>query len=103
MWELSQIHCFAERIECWVFKETFTERLYYMHKGFEVIDAGLDAVRDSEAIRDVLRLVLALGNHMNGGTRRGQADGFGLGIMPKVRTPSARRRPSHALTPRSAA
>lgn len=39
-------------------------------------------------------LVLALGNHMNGGNRtRGQADGFGLEILPKLKDVKSRVRP----------
>lgn len=38
-------------------------------------------------------LVLALGNHMNGGSRvRGQADGFGLEILPKLKDVKSRVR-----------
>lgn len=34
----------------------------------------------------VLGLVLAFGNYMNGGNNtRGQADGFGLDILPKLK------------------
>ncbi|TNN60665.1 Formin [Liparis tanakae] len=36
-------------------------------------------------------LVLALGNHMNGGNRtRGQADGFALDILPKLKDVKSR-------------
>lgn len=40
-------------------------------------------------------LVLALGNHMNGGNRtRGQADGFALEILPKLKDVKSRVRTS---------
>lgn len=36
-------------------------------------------------------LVLAFGNYMNGGNRtRGQADGFGLEILPKLKDVKSR-------------
>lgn len=42
-------------------------------------------------LRDVLGLVLAFGNYMNGGNRtRGQADGFGLEILPKLKDVKSR-------------
>lgn len=42
-------------------------------------------------MRAVVGLVLALGNHMNGGSRvRGQADGFGLEILPKLKDVKSR-------------
>lgn len=37
-------------------------------------------------MKDVLAIILTLGNFMNGGNvTRGQADGFGLDILPKLR------------------
>lgn len=44
-------------------------------------------------MKSVLGLVLALGNHMNGGSRvRGQADGFDLEILPKLKDVKSRVR-----------
>lgn len=41
---------------------------------------------ESKSLKTVLAIILALGNFMNGGNRqRGQADGFGLEILPKLR------------------
>lgn len=41
---------------------------------------------ESKSLQTVLSIILALGNFMNGGNRtRGQADGFGLEILPKLR------------------
>lgn len=39
----------------------------------------------SKSLQTVIGLVLAFGNFMNGGTNRGQADGFGLEILPKLK------------------
>lgn len=42
-------------------------------------------------MREVLGLVLAFGNYMNGGSRnRGQADGFDLEILPKLKDVKSR-------------
>lgn len=41
---------------------------------------------ECDSLREVMGLVLAFGNYMNGGNRtRGQADGFGLEILPKLK------------------
>lgn len=46
---------------------------------------------ECDALRDILGLVLAFGNYMNGGNRtRGQADGFGLEILPKLKDVKSR-------------
>jgi formin 2 len=45
----------------------------------------------SDSLQSVLSIILALGNYMNGGNRaRGQADGFGLEILPKLRDVKSR-------------
>ncbi|XP_054885627.1 formin-2 isoform X2 [Poeciliopsis prolifica] len=45
-----------------------------------------NTLQSSEAVLQVLGLVLAFGNFMNGGNRsRGQADGFTLDILPKLK------------------
>lgn len=46
---------------------------------------------EMESVKDVMGLVLAFGNYMNGGNRtRGQADGFGLEILPKLKDVKSR-------------
>lgn len=41
---------------------------------------------NSEKLKKVMAIILALGNFMNGGNlQRGQADGFGLDILPKLK------------------
>ena len=43
-------------------------------------------LKSSKEVTDVLGLVLAFGNYMNGGNvARGQADGFELDILPKLK------------------
>lgn len=44
-----------------------------------------------ESVKDIMGLILAFGNYMNGGNRtRGQADGFGLEILPKLKDVKSR-------------
>lgn len=46
----------------------------------------LQMLQASETVKKVLGLILAFGNFMNGGNRtRGQADGFSLDILPKLK------------------
>lgn len=54
---------------------------------------------ECNALQDVMGLVLAFGNYMNGGNRtRGQADGFGLEILPKLKDVKSRVNISQKLT-----
>lgn len=45
-------------------------------------------IRDSKHLKTILKVILALGNYMNGGTRNGQAHGFQLDTLSKVRKAS---------------
>lgn len=56
-------------------------------------------LKSGSGVMRVLGLVLAFGNYMNGGNRtRGQADGFGLDILPKLKdVKSSVSFTSHAL------
>lgn len=66
---------------------------YQIHLNVTLPDFSLKDLLDSCGVRKVVGLVLALGNHMNGGSRvRGQADGFGLEILPKLKDVKSRVR-----------
>ena len=82
---LSKIHRFAQRVECWGFKEGFDEKMADCGAKLTKITAAIAAIQESGGIIEVLRIVLAFGNYMNGGTGRGQADGFNLEIIGKLR------------------
>jgi hypothetical protein len=52
------------------------------------VDAVLTAVNEvkkSPKLKKVLEVVLAVGNYLNGGTQRGQAYGFKLEVLKKLR------------------
>lgn len=51
----------------------------------------LQDLLEKNSVKEVMGLVLAFGNYMNGGNRtRGQADGFGLEILPKLKDVKSR-------------
>uniref|UniRef100_S4R6Y1 FH2 domain-containing protein n=1 Tax=Petromyzon marinus TaxID=7757 RepID=S4R6Y1_PETMA len=85
LYELSRIPCFAERVFCVIFQATFTEGITTIRRKMLILQRVCKSLRSSEGVQQVLGLILALGNYMNGGNRtRGQADGFGLEILPKL-------------------
>lgn len=59
----------------------------------------LQGLLERDSVRELIGLILALGNYMNGGSRtRGQADGFGLEILPKLKDVKSRvSSPAHLL------
>lgn len=63
----------------------------YVSVYFCVFAVLLQVFLENESVKDVIGLILAFGNYMNGGNRtRGQADGFGLEILPKLKDVKSR-------------
>ncbi|XP_077366248.1 formin [Festucalex cinctus] len=86
LYELSQIPDFAGRARCIIFKAAFNDGVASIQHKLDVIASVCEALLEKNGVKEVLGLILALGNHMNGGNRiRGQADGFGLEILPKLK------------------
>ncbi|XP_051871174.1 formin [Pristis pectinata] len=91
LYELSQIPNFAERTNCIIFQSAFMEGISTVRRKAENVLRLSKSLKDNESVKIVLGLILAFGNHMNGGNRtRGQADGFGLEILPKLKDVKSR-------------
>ncbi|XP_070776194.1 formin-like [Enoplosus armatus] len=91
LYELSQIPDFAGRSHCIIFQSVFLDTISSIRRKVEIISNVCKDLLDCNRLRDVLGLVLAFGNYMNGGNRtRGQADGFGLEILPKLKDVKSR-------------
>ncbi|XP_068199214.1 formin isoform X3 [Antennarius striatus] len=86
LYELAQIPDFAGRAQCIIFRSTFKDGIASIQSKLNTVSSVCEGLLESDGVRTVVGLVLALGNHMNGGSRdRGQADGFGLEILPKLK------------------
>ncbi|XP_043930090.1 formin-1 [Protopterus annectens] len=91
LYELSQIPDFAERTHCIIFQSLFSESLSSLDRKVDIIMRLSKNLFNSKSVKDVLGLILAFGNYMNGGNRtRGQADGFALEILPKLKDVKSR-------------
>ncbi|XP_077444000.1 formin [Stigmatopora argus] len=91
LYELSQISDFAERARCIIFKAAFNDGMASIQHKLHIMSSVCEALLEQNGVKDVLGLILALGNHMNGGNRvRGQADGFNLEILPKLKDVKSR-------------
>ena len=51
---------------------------------FKQVQKTCDKVRNNKSLKQLLTIILAFGNHMNAGTRKGQAFGFDLKILSTV-------------------
>ncbi|XP_071490614.1 uncharacterized protein [Diadema antillarum] len=84
--ELADIPDFANRVYCITFQAVLDENLSAVRSRLTIVGEVCKQLRNSSGVKQFLALVLALGNYMNGGNRtRGQADGFGLEILPKLK------------------
>ncbi|XP_022104818.1 uncharacterized protein LOC110986863 [Acanthaster planci] len=86
LYELSQIPGFADRVYCMTFQASFSENLTILKTKLGNVQCVCEVLLTSDGVKKILGLILAFGNYMNGGNRtRGQADGFGLDILAKLK------------------
>ncbi|XP_064788664.1 formin-2-like [Oncorhynchus masou masou] len=86
LFQLSQIPNFSGRVFCILFQSTFDECISSILRKVEILQRVCTTLQRGQCVMQVLGLVLAFGNFMNGGNRsRGQADGFTLDILPKLK------------------
>ncbi|XP_031437787.1 formin isoform X2 [Clupea harengus] len=91
LYELSQIPDFSGRARCLIFQSVFTDSIAAIRRKMEIVSRVCKGLLERASVRRVIGLILALGNYMNGGSRiRGQADGFGLEILPKLKDVKSR-------------
>ncbi|KPU74496.1 uncharacterized protein Dana_GF24632, isoform C [Drosophila ananassae] len=84
--DISLISMAKERISCIVFQTEFEESLTLLVRKLETISQLSKQLIESEDLKLVFSIILTLGNYMNGGNRqRGQADGFNLDILGKLK------------------
>lgn len=84
--KISEISSSAERISCIVFQDDFEEHMVHVSRKVHVVMNLCDFLLENEHLKEVFSIILTLGNFMNGGNRqRGQADGFGLEILGKLK------------------
>ncbi|XP_077394744.1 formin-like isoform X1 [Festucalex cinctus] len=91
LYELAQIPNFAGRAHCIIFQSVFLDTISSIRRKVEIITSVCNELLECKSVREVIGLVLAFGNYMNGGNRtRGQADGFTLEILPKLKDVKSR-------------
>ncbi|KAK6642133.1 hypothetical protein RUM44_013856 [Polyplax serrata] len=84
--ELSEIPNFAERIACFMFQSQYEDSINTVDSKLNNMKSTCEMLLNAESVKTVMAIILALGNYMNGGNlTRGQADGFGIEILPKLK------------------
>lgn len=84
--KLSEISCAPERIACIIFRHEFEEANAQIGQKIKTVRDLCESLMDNDHLNDLFAIILTVGNFMNGGNRyRGQADGFGLDVLGKLR------------------
>ncbi|VDM96207.1 unnamed protein product [Thelazia callipaeda] len=81
LYEISNVSRYEQRLRCLHIISTYHERADDVSKTIETVKNASIAVMRSERLRQLLRLILALGNFLNRGKRNGNAYGFTLGSL----------------------
>eukprot|EP00397_Hematodinium_sp_SG-2012_P001745 GEMP01001750.1.p1 GENE.GEMP01001750.1~~GEMP01001750.1.p1 ORF type:complete len:841 (+),score=229.59 GEMP01001750.1:2377-4899(+) len=84
MWEVGHVPAYEARIKCWLFARTYEEKLLIYMEAFQKFQVLMKSLLNCDTFMSIMALVLAFGNYLNGGTNRGQADGFELDALSKV-------------------
>merc|ERR1719342_955323 len=84
--DLAGLTHFNERISCLMFQTKFTDLISEIENRLNNIRSCCDFLLTSQSMKNMFAVLLACGNYMNGGNRqRGQADGFMIDILPKIK------------------
>ena len=74
----------SARLDCWHFKIIYEELYTDLLKPLSVISSAIDSLANSTSLVKAFNVVLSVGNYLNGGTSRGQADGFDISMLAQL-------------------
>ncbi|PWA16609.1 hypothetical protein CCH79_00004445, partial [Gambusia affinis] len=83
LYDMSRINHYQQRLQALHFKKKFNDRLAEVKPKIEALKLASTEVIHSQALRQLLQVVLALGNYMNKG-QRGNAYGFKVSSLNKM-------------------
>ena len=82
--ELVQVPQVRFRVRCSIFKMHFEENIAFIRRDLRTLRRACCDLKESKALRNLLKSILEVGNHLNGGTFRGQAFGFKLDTLLRL-------------------
>ncbi|CAL1546927.1 unnamed protein product [Lymnaea stagnalis] len=85
VFELLKVEHFRERLEFLRFKNKLQINLFEIDQQLRELHTACEEITNSVSLKHVLETVLAVGNYMNAGTERGQADGFKVDILNSLK------------------
>eukprot|EP00466_Bigelowiella_natans_P014517 jgi/Bigna1/126865/aug1.3_g1573 len=91
------IHDVKTRLQHVLFMCQVPESFSSLRVSLRLVNRALRAIRSSSALKQLLHLVLSIGNHMNFGTRKGNASGFDIQLLLTLSAIKATDRKSSLL------
>lgn len=74
-----------ERLKSWIFVKKFPDRILDLKEQLKVLSNVCIQIVQNSTLQRLFEATLTFGNYMNKGTQRGDADGFHLDILPKLK------------------
>uniref|UniRef100_A0A8R1DM16 FH2 domain-containing protein n=2 Tax=Caenorhabditis japonica TaxID=281687 RepID=A0A8R1DM16_CAEJA len=84
MYEISTIPRFEQRLRCMHIIRTFHDRVEALLPHIQVVSKASASMQGNKRFRQILTIVLAVGNYLNCGKRNGNAYGFELGALNRL-------------------
>ena len=81
---LNEVPFYKEKLKIWSTILKCDYLIPRLEESFKYLIPACNELKNNNHFHEVLGTILGLGNIMNGGTPKGQADGFSLDILPKL-------------------
>ncbi|XP_062597329.1 uncharacterized protein LOC134258764 isoform X1 [Saccostrea cucullata] len=85
LYELSKMEHFRERVDFLRFRYRAQWQLFEMDQQLRELQTACDEITNSLSLKNLLETLLAVGNYLNGSSQNGQADGFSINILNKLK------------------
>ena len=85
LYDIIKVPNLAERIECMLFKNKFGEDYRCLDGYLDTLSSAITGIRENQKIKEILILLLRIGNFMNHGTNKGKATGFKMALLGKLK------------------
>lgn len=92
MLKLLVIPRIQNRIELFLFKIRFPEQIQEIRTKIKYCEQAQFSIQNSKHFKDLLEIVLSLGNFLNQGTKKGNAHGFKLSDLNKLKDTKSHQR-----------
>lgn len=82
----ARIPRYQARLDCAIFMKGFDNDAGFLTEKIRLVDEAIMEVIESEKLKRLITVVLAMGNYLNEGTRNGEAKAIKLASLLKLNT-----------------